>query len=158
MCSSKFRLPDNTETQASVLAFIAVGHPRVRAGRSCRYRSHKRSRPSQTPMFPWKHWGLAWSASVVRPVSATPARSYPMIPHGDQRQHAGLRLGVVGQPKLRGTHPPRCPYELPGHRRLLVVAYALAGTMDIDIVNDPLGTSSDGELLSTCATSWPQRG
>ena len=27
----------------------------------------------------------------------------------------------------------------------LVVAYALAGTLDIDIVNDPLGTGSDGE-------------
>jgi aconitate hydratase len=27
----------------------------------------------------------------------------------------------------------------------LVVAYALAGTMDIDILNEPLGTSSDGE-------------
>jgi aconitate hydratase len=27
----------------------------------------------------------------------------------------------------------------------LVVAYALAGTMDIDLVNDPIGTGSDGE-------------
>src|SRR5690606_4664597 len=27
----------------------------------------------------------------------------------------------------------------------LVVAYALAGTMDIDLANEPLGTGSDGE-------------
>src|SRR5581483_242195 len=27
----------------------------------------------------------------------------------------------------------------------LVVAYAIAGTMDIDLVNDPLGVGSDGE-------------
>jgi aconitate hydratase len=34
----------------------------------------------------------------------------------------------------------------------LVVAYALAGTMDIDLVNDPIGTGSTGRT-SSCATS-----
>ena len=29
----------------------------------------------------------------------------------------------------------------------LVVAYALAGTMDIDLVHEPLGTGSDGQPL-----------
>ena len=34
----------------------------------------------------------------------------------------------------------------------LVVAYALAGTMDIDMTNEPLGTGADG-TRSTCTTS-----
>ena len=29
----------------------------------------------------------------------------------------------------------------------LVVAYALAGTMDIDLYNEPLGASDDGQFL-----------
>jgi aconitate hydratase len=36
----------------------------------------------------------------------------------------------------------------------LVVAYALAGTMDIDITSDPLGTGSDGEPVYL-ADLWP---
>jgi aconitate hydratase len=36
----------------------------------------------------------------------------------------------------------------------LVVAYALAGTMDIDLTTDPLGTGSDGEAV-LLADLWP---
>jgi aconitate hydratase len=36
----------------------------------------------------------------------------------------------------------------------LVVAYALAGTMDIDLTTDPLGVGSDGEPV-TLADLWP---
>jgi aconitate hydratase len=36
----------------------------------------------------------------------------------------------------------------------LVVAYALAGTMDIDLTTDPLGTGTDGEPV-TLADLWP---
>ncbi len=36
----------------------------------------------------------------------------------------------------------------------LVVAYALAGTMDLDLFNEPLGTGSDGEPV-TLADIWP---
>ena len=36
----------------------------------------------------------------------------------------------------------------------LVVAYALAGTMDIDLTTDPLGTDADGEPV-TLADLWP---
>ncbi len=39
----------------------------------------------------------------------------------------------------------------------LVVAYALAGTTDIDLVNDPLGTDEDGNPV-TLADVWPSRG
>ena len=35
----------------------------------------------------------------------------------------------------------------------LVVAYALAGTMDIDLANDPLGQDDERQPTSTCATS-----
>ena len=37
----------------------------------------------------------------------------------------------------------------------LVVAYALAGTMDIDITTDPLGTDTDGRRTSTLRDIWP---
>ena len=36
----------------------------------------------------------------------------------------------------------------------LVVAYALAGTMDIDLLDDPLGHDPDGNPC-TCATCGP---
>ena len=36
----------------------------------------------------------------------------------------------------------------------LVVAYALAGTMDIDLTTDPLGTGTDGQPV-TLADLWP---
>ena len=36
----------------------------------------------------------------------------------------------------------------------LVVAYALAGTMDIDLTTEPLGTGSDGEPVYL-ADVWP---
>ena len=36
----------------------------------------------------------------------------------------------------------------------LVVAYALAGTMDIDLTTEPLGTDADGRR-SSCADLWP---
>ena len=39
----------------------------------------------------------------------------------------------------------------------LVVAYALAGTMDIDLVNEPLGTGSDGKPVYL-ADLWPTPG
>jgi aconitate hydratase len=39
----------------------------------------------------------------------------------------------------------------------LVVAYALAGTMDIDLVNEPLGTGSDGEPVYL-RDIWPSGG
>ncbi len=38
----------------------------------------------------------------------------------------------------------------------LVVAYALAGTMDIDLTTDPLGVSPDGEPI-TLADLWPSQ-
>jgi aconitate hydratase len=38
----------------------------------------------------------------------------------------------------------------------LVVAYALAGTMDIDLVNDPLGTASNGEPVHL-RDIWPSQ-
>ena len=63
---------------------------------------------------------------------------------GGQRQRPGGLRGAVRQPQLRGP-------DQPGRRNNylasppLCVAYALAGRMDVDILNEPLGEGSDGE-------------
>ena len=69
------------------------------------------------------------------------------LPRSDQRSDQRARsrghLGAVGQPQLRGTHLPdvRANYLA---QPPLVVAYALAGTVDIDLTTEPLGQDSDG--------------
>ena len=63
---------------------------------------------------------------------------------GGQRQRPRRLLGALRQPQLRGP-------DQPGHAANylasppLVVAYALAGRMDIDLTSEPLGSDSDGE-------------
>ena len=62
---------------------------------------------------------------------------------GGQRGRPRRRLGALGQPQLRGPDQPRRQDELPGLPPL-VIAYALAGSMDVDLNNDPLGQDPDG--------------
>ena len=61
-----------------------------------------------------------------------------------QRGRPRRRLGALGQPQLRGPDQPRRQDELPGVSPPLVIAYALAGSMDVDLNNDPLGQDPDG--------------
>ena len=59
-------------------------------------------------------------------------------------QRSGGRLGAVGQPQFRGPGQSdvRANYLASPP---LVVAYALAGSMAIDLATEPLGTGTDGE-------------
>ncbi len=73
--------------------------------------------------------------------------SGPLIPRGlrrGQRERPRRRLGALRQPQLRGPDQPGHQDELPGLPPPLVVAYALAGSMDVDLFNDALGQDADG--------------
>ena len=48
-------------------------------------------------------------------------------------------VGPVGQPELRGAHPSRRSQSIYLASPPLVVAYALAGTMGLDLTTDPIG-------------------
>ncbi len=62
---------------------------------------------------------------------------------------------ALRQPQLRGPHQPRREDELP-RVAAAVVAYALAGTMDIDLLDEPLGQDADGEDVYL-KDIWPSR-
>ena len=54
-------------------------------------------------------------------------------------------VGAVGQPQLRGSHQPGRASMNYLASPPLCVAYALAGSMDVDLYSDPLGEDADGE-------------
>ncbi len=85
-----------------------------------------------------------WSATVAPPASATPGRCKPEI-------SAGIKAGdIIGCSVLSGNrnfdgrvHPEVKMNFLASPP--LVVAYALAGSLDIDLNNEPLGSGADGK-------------
>jgi aconitate hydratase len=75
--------------------------------------------------------------------SGTPGRSTPDLARRDRSDLSGV-LGALGNRNFEGRIHPDCRMNYLASPPL-VVAYALAGTMDIDMRNDRLGTSADGE-------------
>ena len=73
---------------------------------------------------------------------------------GDRGQRAGCRGRAVRQPQLRGPHPSPGPGVSYLASPPLVVAFALAGTVETDLLNEPLGTGSDGKPVML-ADIWP---
>jgi aconitate hydratase len=70
---------------------------------------------------------------------------------GDQRRHdLVVSLGAVGQPQLRGPRQPANPSANYLASPMLVVAYALAGSMKIDISKDPIGTGKKRQARCSC--------
>jgi hypothetical protein len=63
---------------------------------------------------------------------------------GDQRQRPRRLRRAVGQPQLRGPRPPDVKANYLASPPL-VVAYALAGTVRIDLTTEPLGLDKDGK-------------
>jgi len=69
---------------------------------------------------------------------------------------AGGLLGAVGQPQFEG----RIQQEVRANYLAsppLVVAYALAGRIDIDFHNEPLGTGTDGKPVFLGRSGRPPR-
>jgi len=65
------------------------------------------------------------------------------VPRGGGRGWAGRRLVLSGNRNFEGRINPDVRLNYLASPPL-VVAYALAGSMDFDIVNEPLGTGTDG--------------
>ena len=91
------------------------------------------------------------SATAARPASATRAR----CPDDVAGAHRGRRLAVAavlsGNRNFEGRiHPVVNANYLASPP--LVVAYALAGTVNIDLTTEPLGEGTDGSRCS-CGTS-----
>ena len=60
------------------------------------------------------------------------------------RSRARAHERALGQPQLRGAHLPGREPELTLCQPALVVAYSLAGTMDVDLASEPVGLGADG--------------
>ena len=84
--------------------------------------------------------------------------SGPLIPEVSRAVHDGdLAVAAVlsGNRNFEGRINPDVKMNYLASPPL-VVAYALAGTMDLDLVNEPLGTGSDGEPVFL-ADIWPSQ-
>jgi aconitate hydratase len=64
------------------------------------------------------------------------------------------RRGALGQPQLRGARAPEHASRTSSMSPPLVVAFALAGRVDIDLSCEPLGTGKDGAPVYL-ADIWP---
>ena len=91
----------------------------------------------------WRPWALTWSATAAPPASATPgpslAEQVEAINEGDLVACSVLsgNRNFEGRisPHVRANYLASPP---------LVVAYALAGHMNVDLYSEPLGKGSDG--------------
>ena len=92
---------------------------------------------------PLASWASTWSASAAPPASATRARCCRACPRRCARPTSRWPPVLSGNRNFEGRiHPDVRMNYLASPP--LVVAYALAGTMDIDLTTEPLGTGSDG--------------
>ena len=102
-------------------------------------------------------WASTSSATAARPASATPARCPTRSPQAVRRARPGGRLRALGQPQLRGPHPPAGARELPrlaaAGRRLRAGRARSTSTS----TSEPLGTDRDGEPVYL-RDLWPTAG
>ena len=74
---------------------------------------HRLLRPGRAHALPREARLRRSSASAARPASATRARSRPEISAAIDANDLACVVGPLGQPQLRGPHPPRGADELP---------------------------------------------
>ena len=88
--------------------------------------------------------GSTWSATAARPASATRVRCPPAISEAIQNNDLVAVAVLSGNRNFEGRINPdvRANYLASPP---LVVAYALAGTMDIDLAAEPLGNDRQGK-------------
>ena len=99
-------------------------------------------------------WASAWSATAAPPASATAG---PLPPEaGARRSPTGKLVAAAvlsGNRNFEGRINPDVKANYLASPPL-VVAYALAGTTDIDLTTEPIGTARDGKPV--CLTDiWP---
>ena len=89
--------------------------------------------------------GFRTPASAARPASATPARCPSRSPRSSKSDDLVAAAVLSGNRNFEGRVNPLTSRPTISPRPPLVVAYALAGTVDIDLDNEPLGTNDKGE-------------
>ena len=99
------------------------------------------SAPASCPT--WTSSASTSSATAAPPASATPARC-PRRSRRRQRDDLAVVSVLSGNRNFEGRINPDVKMNYLASPPL-VVAYALAGTMDFDIATEPLGTDEDGE-------------
>ena len=119
----------------------AVGEDHAGA-RARRWSPTTTTSPASRPT--WRSSGSTSSATAAPPASATPGR----CPRRSARRCSAADLAVVsvlsGNRNFEGRINPDVKMNYLASPPL-VVAYAIAGTMDIDITTDPLGTDEAGK-------------
>ena len=83
------------------------------------------------------------SATAAPPASATPARSSPRSARPSTTTTSSVVSVLSGNRNFEGRINPDVKMNYLASPPL-VVAYALAGSMDLDLFNDPLGQDTDG--------------
>ena len=96
------------------------------------------------------------SATAARPASATAARCPSRWPRRSPRATWSPRPCLSGNRNFEGRINPLVKANYLASPPL-VVAYALAGTIDIDLATEPLGTGSDGQPVYL-KDIWPSAG
>ena len=89
------------------------------------------------------HSATSSSASAAPPASATPARCCPRIPEAINANDLTVTAVLSGNRNFEGRISPDVKMNYLASPPL-VIAYALAGTMDFDFETQPLGTDADG--------------
>ena len=72
---------------------------------------------------------------------------------GDHEERPRLRRGAVGQPQLRGAHPPEHQGQLPRRRRRWSSPTRSPGRVDIDLIDRADRQGQGRQATSTSATS-----
>ena len=109
----------------------------------------------------WRSWASTWSASAAPPASATAGRCCRPSPTRSPTGDLAVVSVLSGNRNFEGRISPDVRMNYLASPPL-VVAYALAGTMDVDLVNEPARHGHRRPARSTCATSgrrprrWPR--
>ena len=114
---------------------------------------HGLPRPGRPHRAAGRASASTWSDSAARPASATPGPLLPGVSEAVQRATCRWPRCCRATATSRAGSIPTCGMNYLASPPL-VVAYALAGTMAVDLTTDPLGTGSDGEPVML-ADLWP---
>ena len=129
----------------------AVGQDVARPGLEGRHRVLRAGRPDEY----LERSASTSSATAARPASATPARCRRRSPTSSTPTTSRSSRCCRGNRNFEGRINPDVKMNYLASPPLCV-AYALAGTMDIDLLDEPLGQDTDGKAVYL-NDIWPSR-
>ena len=135
------RRPGGEEGRGARAQVEAVGEDQPGARLQGGDRLLSRSRPARRT---WKSSISTWWASAAPPASATAVRCPKPVAQAVQKENLVVAAVLSGNRNFEGRINPLVKANYLASPPL-VVAYALAGTMDIDLTTDPLGEDPAGQ-------------